>query len=321
MTGLTAPRSHLAERAVAAMGPLRGGDTLAPETFAPSALAPNAPGTLAPGGSAADFALPPRPNTEPFGIPPLASPSGAPPAIGMDALRDAGLAFEPEAERRSRLAEELLLIQNQVLRAIPPVETVRNSTTCRQLVMVTSARPEEGKSFIALNIASSIAASTGQAVVLVDVDGSNDALTDRLGVGGEAGLRSLAQDPTQPISLLLRSTAIPGLSVLPHGARLAGQGAPSGAALAAALRAVALALPRHVVVLDTPAALASSNAPTLAAMVGQVLLVVQAEETQRDAVEAALDVLEACPVLQLVLNRSRLSSDDSFGETTAANDA
>ncbi|MGK7869295.1 hypothetical protein [Falsiroseomonas sp. E2-1-a20] len=316
MTGLTAPRSHLAERAVAAMGPLRGGDTLAPDAFAPGA-----PGTLAPNGGTADFTLPPRPNTDAFGIPPVASPSSAPPAIGMDALHNAGLSFNPGAETRSRLAEELLLIQNQVLRAIPPLETVRNSAACRQLVMVTSARPEEGKSFIGLNLACSIASSTGQAVVLVDVDGSSDALTDRLGIGGEAGLRSLAQDPTQPISLLLRSTAIPGLSVLPHGARLAGQGAPSGTALAAALRAVALALPRHVVVLDTPAALASSYAPTLAAMVGQVLLVVQAEETQRDAVEAALDVLEACPVLQLVLNRSRISSDDSFGETTAANDA
>jgi receptor protein-tyrosine kinase len=313
MTGLTAPRSHLAERAVAAMGPLRGGDTLAPESLAP--------GTLAPKGSAADFTLPPRANTEAFGIPPVAPASGAAPAIGIDALRDAGLAFEPDAETRSRLAEELLLIQNQVLRAIPPMDAVRSTGACRQLVMVTSARPEEGKSFMAVNLASSIAASTGQPVVLVDVDGGSGALTDRLGAGSEAGLRSLAQDPSQPISLLLRGTAIPGLSVLPHGARLPGQGAPSGTALASALRALAVALPRHVVVLDTPAALASSDAPTLAAMVGQVLLVVQAEATQRDAVEAALDVLEACPVLQLVLNRSRLSSDDSFGETTAANDA
>jgi receptor protein-tyrosine kinase len=314
MTGLTAPRSHLAERAVAAMGPLRGGDTLAPETLAP--------GTLAPKGTTADFTLPPpRPNADAFGIPPVAPSNGAAPPITMDALHAAGLGFEPDAETRSRLAEEVLLIQNQVLRATPPAEAVRNGAVCRQLVMVTSARPEEGKSFIAINLASSIAASTGQPVVLVDVDGSSDALTDRLGVGGEPGLRSLAQDPTQSISLLLRGTAIPGLSVLPHGARLPGQGAPSGSALATALRAVAIALPRHVVVLDTPAALASSDAPTLAAMVGQVLLVVQAEATQRDAVEAALDVLEACPVLQLVLNRSRLSSNDSFGETTAANDA
>jgi receptor protein-tyrosine kinase len=51
-----------------------------------------------------------------------------------------------------------------------------------------------------------------------------------------------------------------------------------------------------------------------------VLLVVRAETTPRDAVEAALDVLEACPVLQMVLNQSRMSSDDSFGNPTAAAD-
>jgi receptor protein-tyrosine kinase len=51
----------------------------------------------------------------------------------------------------------------------------------------------------------------------------------------------------------------------------------------------------------------------LAGIAGQVLLVVDAQRTERSEVEAALDVLEACPVLQLVLNRVRLTSNDSFG--------
>src|SRR5690606_28864698 len=149
-----------------------------------------------------------------------------PPAIGMDALRAAGLAFEPGAEARTRLAEELALIQNQVLRAIPPADAVRSAATCRQLVMVTRAKPEEGKSFTAMNLAASIAAGTQQPVLLVDVDGG---LTQRLGLANAPGLRTLAQDPAQSVSLLLRTTAITGLSVLPHGLRQPGQAAPSGA--------------------------------------------------------------------------------------------
>ncbi|NKC30562.1 P-loop NTPase family protein [Falsiroseomonas selenitidurans] len=312
MTGFTAPRSHLAERAVAAMGPLRGEDRLAPDTLATQALAPDPP----------PLREARRPNTESFASVPVAA-AAPPPAIDMEALRAAGLAFDPAAEVRSRLAEELTLIQHQVLRAMPAADAARNRATearnaCRQMVLVTSARPAEGKSFIALNIAASLAAGTGHPVVLVDVDGSDGALTGRMGVGEAPGLRALARDPGQSVSLLLRSTAITGLTVLPHGARQAGEGAPSGAALAGALRALALALPRHVVVLDAPAALASADAPTLAATVGQVMLVVRAEITQRDAVEAALDVLEACPVLQLVLNESRMSSADSFGEAADA---
>lgn len=306
MTGLSAPRTHLAERAVAAMGPLRGVDSLTPDTLAPDTPAPAGLSSHVPRREG------PR-NAEAFAEVPVAPP----PAIGMEALRAAGLAFEPEAEARTRLAEELALIQTQVLRAIPAPDAARNATTCRQLVMITSAVPEEGKSFIAVNLAASLAAGTGQPVLLVDVDGD---VTQRLDLANAPGLRALAQDPTKTVSLLLQTTAIAGLSVLPHGLRAPGQAAPSGAALAAALRAVAVALPRHVVVLDMPAALSSSDAPAMAAMVGQVLLVVRAETTPRDAVEAALDVLEACPVLQLVLNQSRMSSDDSFGNSTASAD-
>ncbi|MBU8536720.1 P-loop NTPase family protein [Falsiroseomonas tokyonensis] len=300
MTGMTAPRSHLAERAVAAMGPLRATETLAAE-----ALAPQEPVLREVLRNAESFTAP---------------PAAPPPAIGLEALREAGLAFEPQAEIRPRLVEELTLIQHQVLRAIPPIDPMRPALGARQAVMVTSARPEEGKSFIALNLAASLAAAGERPVLLVDVDGTSGALTERLGLAQAPGLRALAQDPSQPVSLLLRTAAIAGLSVLPYGARLPGQAAPSGAALATAVRTLAAALPRHVLVLDTPAALASSDAPALAAMVGQVLLVVQAEATPRDAVEAALDVLEACPVLQLMLNRSRVASDDSFGDPAATAD-
>ncbi|HEY8613579.1 MAG TPA: hypothetical protein VIL69_20155, partial [Roseomonas sp.] len=46
---------------------------------------------------------------------------------------------------------------------------------------------------------------------------------------------------------------------------------------------------------------------------GQVVLVVEAERTQRSEVEAALDLVEACPVLQLLLNKARLTESDTFG--------
>lgn len=302
MSGMSAQRAHLAERAVAAMGTLTGGATMAAET--PAISARLAPRQEAP-RNAESFAAPPQP---------VAAPT---PPIGLEALRAAGLAFEPEAATRSRLQEELALIQHQLLRAMPPLDAPRNATAGRQLVMVTSARADEGKSFMALNLAASLAAGTGQAVVLVDVDGG---ATRRLGVEDAPGLRALARDPGQPVSLLLRGTAIPGLSVLPQGARGPDEALPTGAALAVALRALAAALPRHVVLLDMPAALASSDAPALAATVGQVLLVVRAESTPREAVEAALDVLESCPTLQLVLNQSRLNTDDSFGEATGGAD-
>jgi receptor protein-tyrosine kinase len=42
-------------------------------------------------------------------------------------------------------------------------------------------------------------------------------------------------------------------------------------------------------------------------------MVVEAERTQRAEVEAALDLVEACPNLQLLLNRAVLTANDTFG--------
>ena len=82
--------------------------------------------------------------------------------------------------------------------------------------------------------------------------------------------------------------------------------------MAAALLHFAKRLSDHIIVLDTPACLELSIASVVAAAAGQIALVVQAERTKRAEVEAALDILDACPMLHLLLNRSALRVSDSF---------
>ena len=48
-------------------------------------------------------------------------------------------------------------------------------------------------------------------------------------------------------------------------------------------------------------------------MVGQILFVVEADRTQRDEVEASLDLIQACPNITLVLNKQQISSRYTFG--------
>jgi receptor protein-tyrosine kinase len=237
-----------------------------------------------------------------------------PQPIGISLLRQAGLAFVPDTAPRSRLSEELTLVQQQLLRAMAAPAQPGRPHVGRNAVLVTSARTGEGKSFVALNLAASIASSTSHQVVLVDVDGFGSSLTQGLSLAEAPGLRSLAANPSQPKEPLLRPTAIDRLSILPHGAPLPGNPAPpAGAAMAAAIRALAVAMPHHILVLDAPPALATSDANAIAPVVGQTVLVVQAEETPRDEVEAALDVVEACPSLHLLLNQTRFTASDSFG--------
>lgn len=242
--------------------------------------------------------------------PPVADPV---PAIGRDTLIAAGLVSSPDGPLRSRVLEELTLVQHQVMRSIQ-LRAVPGDATRNRIVLVTSARPNEGKSFTALNLAASIAIGGARQVVLIDADGRIGSLSHALGVASASGLRSLVRAQAGRAAGLPRRTAIERMRFLPYGACPEGEpDLPSGADMAAAVLRLANSLPDHILVLDTPPCLSTSDPSALAGVAGQVVLVVQAEETQRNEVEAALDMLDACPLLQLLLNQVRLTANDSFG--------
>ena len=69
----------------------------------------------------------------------------------------------------------------------------------------------------------------------------------------------------------------------------------------------------RLLVLDAPPCLSTSDPAVLAPVVGQILFVVEAERTQRDEIEASLDLLQACPTIALVLNKQQISSRYTFG--------
>jgi len=284
----TAPkgRAHLVERAVEAMGGLERREPR------PTAAAQAAQTTAA--------AQPP----------PAAAPAILP--IPMDLLIKAGLVVSPTGLGRSRLSEEIAVTQHAVLRTVKATPSVDGR--CGRMVMIASARPGEGKTFIALNLAAAIASSGARPVVLVDADGKHLSISRLLDQVASPGLRMLAAEPTRAPQTLLVPTAIPRLSFLPYGAHPTGQPAAApGQMMTAGLARLAAALPDHILVLDTPPCLSTSDASILAPIVGQVVMVVEAERTQRAEVEAALDLVEACPNLQLLLNRAVLTANDTFG--------
>lgn len=279
-------RLHLVERAVEAMGSLGG------PAAAPPPLPPEGPSPEEPSPAAAHAA--PEPG----------------PVVRLATLRQAGLAAAPN-DARSRVSEEIKVVQHHISRAIRAAEPRSERD---RIVLVTSARPGEGKTFTALNIAASFAAADAMPAVLVDADGKQGSISDLLGIGGAFGLRALAADPALPVDGALVPTAIDRLLVLPYGAApTRGPERPSGTAIVAAIRRLSTALPQHAIILDAPPCLSTSDPSALAAVAGQVVMVVEAERTQKHEVEAALDMVEACPLLQLLLNKARLTVSNTFG--------
>jgi receptor protein-tyrosine kinase len=240
-----------------------------------------------------------------------APPRSESPAIPVATLAAAGLVAAAEGARRARVLEEIAVVQTQLLRTIPkqPLQDGRAAN----LVMFTSARPGEGKTFCSLNVAAGLSRASTRPVLLVDADGKQGSLSMALGQTAAPGLMALAADPSRPPAGLVVPTEVARLSVLPYGAPSAREGQPPGPRVATALQRLAAAMPQHIIVIDTPPCLAASDPSSIAPVVGQVVVVVQAERTERREVEAALDMVEACPTLYLLLNKAQFTASDSFG--------
>ena len=223
---------------------------------------------------------------------------------------------------RTRTSEEYRIVMGRVLRALyedvdgeplPPAPGSAN------VVLVTSARPGEGKSFTALNLGGSIAQNAGESVLLVDVDAKNNSLTDHLGLNDRPGFLDMATRPDLAPEELIIPTDLPNLSILPLGQRsidrsdtLVDQSLESRR-LTPPIKRLSERFPRSLIILDAPPCLSTSDPHTLAPAVGQVLMVVEAERTQRTEIEAAIDLVRVCPNITMLLNKVRMNTSHTFG--------
>ena len=99
---------------------------------------------------------------------------------------------------RSRISEEFRLVQRQILRAAfgPGAEPGFSN-----LLMVTSARPGEGKSFTSVNLAGSIARQGDHHVLLVDAELQARFVLLRAGTGRDArAARPGGQPEARPLA-------------------------------------------------------------------------------------------------------------------------
>lgn len=231
--------------------------------------------------------------------------------IDLNRLRLAGMVV-PNSET-SRIAEEFRIIKRPLLLkafAKGP-ERIDNG----HVIMVTSARPNEGKSFVALNLAMSLASEPNLNVLLVDADFHNPTVPLGLDFKADRGLIDALLDEREDLSDLMLRTNLGNLSVLPAGHRH-----PNATELLASKRMaqlvdeIARRYADRVIVFDSPPVLASSEPSVLALHVGQVAFVIEAESTSRRAVEEALNMISGCKHINLVLNKRRAwMGSEQFG--------
>jgi len=200
------------------------------------------------------------------------------------------------------LAEEFRLVKRQLLVTRDRIAGSDDADTART-VLVCSARPHDGKTFCAINLALSLAAERDLEVLLVDADVAKPDVMRRLGLPDGPGLLDALADPKLDVETLVRRTDVPHLSVLSAGTRTTTDTELLASARTRAVLSHLLAAnPRRMVIFDSPPALAASPAGVLAMLVGQVMLVVRADRTPESDLHAAVQLLDGCEHIQLMLN-------------------
>ncbi len=232
------------------------------------------------------------------------------PPLDMAAMEKAGLVVGHKV--RTRISEEFRITVGHILRAMHANYSPGRGAP--NVIMVTSARPGEGKSFSALNLAGSIAQHAQREVILVDVDAKQRSISAELGLSERPGLLDLSANPSMRIEDVILRTVIPHLSVVAIGSgHSAGADISPTRPFTALVERIARRFPNAVVLLDAPPCLSTSDPSTLAPFVGQIVMVAEAERTQRNEVVAALDLIKACPSVTLMLNKIRLTTSYTFG--------
>lgn len=175
----------------------------------------------------------------------------------------------------------------------------------KQIVMVTSPLQGAGKTFVASNLAYVLAQEKDRTVLIVDTDNANPSLTRQFGLLGRRGLYDVIHDPDLTLDDVTCPTDVPGLFVLPAGRQVSDSLERLNSERCREILAQGLAKhPDGIVILDAPPLLMTNEAPAVAALAGQYLLIVEAGVTSRSGVSKSLELLDEQKPIGLVLNKA-----------------
>ena len=228
--------------------------------------------------------------------------------IDRQRLAKSGITFT--VTERSRVAEEFRIIIRQILANAQS----QTNTLAPRLIMITSARPREGKTFTTINLALAIASQKDFRVLAMDCDVERQSLTSILGIEADTGLVDLLENDKLDMREILLRTDIANLSVLPAGRKR--PGIPellSSRRMRDVMMEMAQRYSDRYIIIDAPPCLATSDPSILASLVGQIVFVVEANRTQEPEIEESLRLISTCPNISLVLNKTESTSSDHFG--------
>jgi protein-tyrosine kinase len=228
--------------------------------------------------------------------------------IDVNAMRAGG--YLPEKGNERQIADHYRRIKRPLIEKVLSGDTAGGDP---RIIMIASAIPGDGKTFTSINLALSMALERDISVLLVDSDVAKHHLTDIFGLTDEKGLLdALTDERIEPESLVV-PTSTRGFSILPAGRRAEGTAELLSSNRMRQIAATLIAQnPRRILLLDSPPLLITNEGRAILKMAGQVVLVVRAGVTPRNAVKAAVDMFDEKQAGGLILNDFKVGLTEGY---------
>lgn len=230
--------------------------------------------------------------------------------IDLDKLEAKG--FVSNRSNRQLINEEYRAIKRKVLDNA--FGALSKSLTNSNIVMVTSSRPGEGKTFTAINLALSIALEKDKTVLLVDADVLRPNVMRTLELKNHQGLMEYLLGEKSDISEIMCSTNIPNLRIIPAGkSHHLSTELLASEKMYAAVEEFASRYPDRVVIVDTPPLLGINETAILANLAGQAIVVTEEYKSKLTDVQKAVGQLNPEMAIGFVVNKAQTSNSDGAG--------
>ncbi len=202
-------------------------------------------------------------------------------------------------------SEQFRLLKNNILfpeNGLPP-----------KSIMITSPSPNEGKSFVAANLAISIAQSIDEYVLLMDCDLRSPTIHTLFGMQSAEGLTDHLSTG-RPLSSLLVKTFVDKLTILPGGAipKNPSELLSSGQ-MRRLIHEVTLRYSDRYIIFDTPPPYITSEGNALSRQVDGIILVIHQGKTRKKDVQDIIDIYGKEKIIGVVQNFAKKRFGHGYG--------
>jgi len=173
-------------------------------------------------------------------------------------------------------------------------------------LIVSSTSPGEGKSLTASNLAVSISNDVNQSVVLIDLDLQRSSLAKNFGLEVEAGIGDYLLGDATIDEVVYTPKGMDRIAIVPNRAPVKNSSdLIASPKMRQLLEWVYERSPNTIAIFDMPPVLASDDVIAFTNDADAILMVVSEGLTERNSLARAMEMIDNCNFLGVVLNRSR----------------